>query len=95
VDDILTDGTKGKIWSKIDMTNSFFQTRMHPDDIRLTVVTTPLGLWEWMVMPMGLRNAPSIHQCHMMMALHPFLGKFCHVYIDDIVIWSNSVEEHD
>jgi hypothetical protein len=95
VDDILADCAKGKIWSKIDMTNSFFQTRMHPDDIPLTAVTTPLGLWEWTVMPMGLRNAPSIHQRRMMTALRPFLGKFCHVYIDDIVIWSNSVEEHD
>jgi hypothetical protein len=95
VDDILADCAKGKIWSKIDMTNSFFQTRMHPDDIALTAVTTPLGLWEWTVMPMRLRNAPSIHQRRMMSVLCPFLGKFCHVYIDDIVIWSNNVQEHD
>jgi hypothetical protein len=68
---------------------------MHPDDIPLTAVTMPLSLWEWTVMPMGLRNAPSIHQRRMMNALRPFLSKFCHVYIDDIVIWSDNVEEHN
>ena len=43
VDDILTDCGKGKIWYKFDMTNSFFQTLVHPDDILLTMVTTPFG----------------------------------------------------
>ena len=57
VGDILADCAKGKIWATIDMTDSFFQTRVHPDDIHLTVVTTPFGLYEWTVMPMGYRNA--------------------------------------
>ena len=61
-DDILNDCAKGKIWSSIDMTNSFFQTLMHPDDAHLTAVNTPFGLYEWLVMPMGLRNSPAIHQ---------------------------------
>ena len=62
VDDILTDCAKGEIWSKLDMTNSFFQIRVHPDDIPLTAVTTPFGLYEWTVMPQGLKNGPPIHQ---------------------------------
>jgi hypothetical protein len=41
IDDILADCAKGKIWGKIDMTNSFFQTRMHPDNIQYTAVMTP------------------------------------------------------
>jgi hypothetical protein len=44
------------------MTNSFFQTRMHPDNIGLTAVNTPWGLYEWVVMPMGIKNAPAIQQ---------------------------------
>jgi len=68
VDDILVDCAKGKIWAVFDMTDSFFQTRVHPDDIHLTAVTTPFGLYEWTVMPMGYRNAPSIHQLVMQTA---------------------------
>jgi hypothetical protein len=94
VDDVLSDCAKGKVWSKMDMTNSFFQTRMHPDDVHLTAVTTPWGLYEWTVMPMGLRNAPPIHQRRMTVALRHLIGKICHIYLDDIVIWSETVEEH-
>jgi len=94
VDDILADCAKGKIWSKLDMTNSFFQTRVHPDDIHLTAVTTPFGLYEWLAMPMGLRNSPPIHQRRMTSALRELLGKICHIYLDDIVIWSETVEQH-
>lgn len=62
IDNILADCGKGKIWGTIDMTNAFFQTRMKPSDIPLTAVTTPFGLYEWCVMPMGLQNTPAIHQ---------------------------------
>src|ERR1700689_3734382 len=43
---------------------------------------------------MGLRNSPAIPQCHMTSALRELIGRICHIYLDDIVIWSNSVEEH-
>lgn len=62
IDNILADYAKGHIWAKIDMTNSFFQTRIHLDDMHLTAVTTPFGLYEWLVMPMGCRNVPATHQ---------------------------------
>ncbi|RXW17191.1 hypothetical protein EST38_g8660 [Candolleomyces aberdarensis] len=94
VDDIIADIARGKIFSVFDMTNAFFQTRMHPDDVELTAVSTPWGSFDWLVMPMGLRNAPSIHQQRIAQALAPFLGKFVHVYLDDIVVFSDSVEEH-
>jgi len=57
------------MWATIDMTNSFFQTKMHPDHIHLTAVNTPLGLYKWLVMPMGLKNALAIHQQHVTAAL--------------------------
>ena len=69
VDDILADHGKGRVWSKLDMTN---------------------GSWcQW-----GWKNAPPIHQCQMTVALREYIGRFCHVYIDDVVIWSNNLEEH-
>ena len=94
VNDILTDCAKGHIWSHLDMTNSFFQTWVHPDDVHLTAVTTPFGLYKWTAMPQGLKNVPLIHQHWVNAALCPFIGKICHIYIDNIVIWSNTVHEH-
>jgi len=68
---------------------------MHLDSIHLTVITMPFGLYKWMVIPMGLRNSPPIHQRHVADALRELIGKICHIYLDDIVIWSASVEEHE
>lgn len=51
----------------------------------------PFGLYEWTE---GLKNAPPIHQCQMNAALQHLIGKICHIYIDDIVIWSSSIAEH-
>ena len=95
IDDILSDCGKGNIWSTIDMTDSFFQTRIHPDDIHKTAITTPLGAYEWCVMPMGLRNSPPIHQRRVMTVLRKYIGKICHVYMDDIIIWSDTLKEHE
>ena len=78
----------------MDMTNSFFQTLMKPDDMWKTAVTTHFRLYEWIVMPMGLHNSPPIHQCCVTAALQHLIGTICHVYIDDIVIWLNSVQDH-
>jgi hypothetical protein len=94
VSEILADCGNGTLFASIDMTNSFFQTRMHPNDVNLTAVNTPWGLYEWVVMPMGIKNAPAIHQRRVTAALRPFIGRFCHVYLDDIVIWSKTLDEH-
>ena len=44
---------------------------------------------------MGLRNAHAIHQRRVTAALHGLIGKICHIYLDDIIIWSSSVQEHE
>ena len=76
------------------MTNSFFQTRMREEDIPKTAVKTPWGLFEWVVMPMGLCNAPATHQRRVNEALGSLIGEICYVYLDDVIIFSNSEEEH-
>ena len=78
----------------LDMTNSFFQTLMKPKDIWKTAVMTPFGLYERIVMPMGLWNVPPIHQHCVTAALQHLIGEICHVYVDDVVIWSKSVTDH-
>jgi hypothetical protein len=45
-------------------------------------------------MPMGLQNAPAIHQCCVTAALREYIGKICHIYLDNIVTWSDNVAEH-
>jgi hypothetical protein len=95
IDDILADCAKGKIWGKIDMTNSFFQTLFHPDHVKYTAMLTPFSLWEWVVMLMGLRNSPAMHQRRITLVLKDLIGCICHVYLDDIIIWSQTVEEHE
>ena len=67
---------------------------MHSEHIPLTAVMTPFGLYEWVVMPMGLRNTPAIHQRRVTGTLRHLMGKICHVYLDDIVIWSQNMDEH-
>jgi hypothetical protein len=65
-DKVLQSCAGAKIWGKIDMTNSFFQTRMNEEDIEKTAVKTPWGLFEWVVMPMGLCNVPATHHRRIM-----------------------------
>lgn len=45
-------------------------------------------------MPMGFQNAPGILQHRVMSALHKYIGVFCHVYLDNIVVWSDNLDEH-
>lgn len=94
IDDILADCAKGKIWEKIDMTNSFFQMLINPDHIKYTATLTLFVLWKWVVMPMGIRNLPATHQQCITLALHELIGKICHVYLDNIIIWSLSLAQH-
>ncbi|SGY12993.1 BQ5605_C011g06674 [Microbotryum silenes-dioicae] len=93
-DEILAVAARARFWSKIDMTNSFFQTKMAEEDIPKTAVATPWGLFEWVVMPMGLSNAPATHQRRVNKALSSLIGKSCFAYLDDITIFSDTMEDH-
>ncbi|SGY12017.1 BQ5605_C011g06360 [Microbotryum silenes-dioicae] len=94
-DEILSICSKARFWGKIDMTNSFFQTKMAEEDIPKTAVITPWGLFEWTVMPMGLCNAPATHQRRVKEALGDLIGNVCFVYLDDITIFADTLEEHE
>ena len=81
-----------KFFSKIDLFKAFHQIPMNPDDVEKTAVATPFGTFEYLYMPFGLRNASSTLQRHMdnlfMNVPHVF------TYLDDILIFSASREQH-
>ena len=76
------------------MTNSFFQTCVKPEHIKYTAITTPFGLYEWTLMLQGCWNTLSTHQHCMYNTLRPYIGSICHVYLDDIIIWSQDLDKH-
>ena len=93
-EDIIDCMARAVVRGKIDLVCAYYQILMEIADIHKTAFKTPFGMYEWLVMPQGLCNAVATFQRYMNWVLRDYIGKFCAVYIDDIGIWSNSVEEH-
>jgi RNase H-like domain found in reverse transcriptase/Reverse transcriptase (RNA-dependent DNA polymerase)/Integrase zinc binding domain/Chromo (CHRromatin Organisation MOdifier) domain/Retroviral aspartyl protease/Zinc knuckle len=94
-DDIIEKLARGKIRGKIDLICAYYQILMEAADVHKTAFKTPFGTFEWLVMPQGLCNAVATFQRYMNWVLRKYVGRFCAVYIDDIAIWSDSIEEHE
>ena len=94
IDDLLESFRTANWFSTLDLASGFWQVEMHSEDKEKTAFITDFGLYEFNVIPFGLRNAPGTFQRLMNYVLQEFLGKFIAVYLDDIIIYSKTYEAH-
>lgn len=94
--DDLFDQLKGvEVFSKIDLRSGYHQLKIHQEDIPKTAFSTRYGLYEYTAMSFGLNNAPAYFMNLMNKVFMEYLNKFVIVFIDDILVYSKSEEEHE
>ncbi len=94
IDDYIDALGDAKFFSTLDLKAGYWQIAMHPNSMEKTAFVTHNGHYEYTVMPFGLKNAPSDFQRLMEIILHDLNWKICLVYIDDIIVFSKTFEEH-
>ncbi|GJT68091.1 putative reverse transcriptase domain-containing protein [Tanacetum coccineum] len=94
IDDLFDQLQGSQFFLKIDLRSGYHQLRVHEDDIPKTTFRTRYRQFEFTVMPFGLTNAPAVFMDLMNRVCEPYLDKFVIMFIDDILIYSKTQEEH-
>uniref|UniRef100_A0A0A9X844 Retrovirus-related Pol polyprotein from transposon 17.6 n=2 Tax=Lygus hesperus TaxID=30085 RepID=A0A0A9X844_LYGHE len=94
VSELLDKLGRCQYFSTIDLKSGFHQIEMDPESIAKTAFSTPTRHLEWTRVPFGLRNAPSTFQRVMDNILRGIANEYCCVYLDDIIVFSTSLQEH-
>jgi hypothetical protein len=94
IDDLFDQLKDAKIFSKIDLRSGYHQVRIKDEDISKTAFRTRYIHYELMVVPFGLSNTPVVFMCLMNGVFRNYLDKFFIVFLDDVLVYSKTEEEH-
>ena len=94
IQDIFDGMVGSRVFSVLDLKSAYWQVPVHEDAKEITAFVSHRGLYQFNRMPMGMANSPGVWQRHINSVLAPFLGKFCMVYLDDIIVYSVTDLEH-